>query len=104
MPDLPLPPPLRYTLPVTFPWLTSNVSGSAAGADQRLAQATRDLRDRAAMFARLGYSAADATARLQARVAWDYEPASPRHQRPSALSDAAIAQLVTDTYQRHAPR
>jgi hypothetical protein len=91
---------------VSFPWLTSNLSGSPAGATRRVEQATRDLRDRAALFARLGYSAAAATARLQARVAWDYEPPSKRgpHVRPAGLSDAAIAQLVTETYQRHAPR
>jgi hypothetical protein len=70
-------------------------------------QATRDLRDRAALFARLGYSAAAATARLQARVAWDYDPPSKHggpHARPAGLSDAAIAQLVTETFERHAPR
>lgn len=94
-------------LPVSFPWLTSNLSGSAAGAGRRVEQATRDLRDRAALFARLGYSAAAATARLQARVAWDFDPPSRSggpHVRPAGLSDAAIAQLVTETFARHAPR
>lgn len=85
---------------MSFPWLTSNRSGSPAGADRRADQALRDLRDRAALFARLGYTAAAATTRLQARVAWDYEST----QRPTGLTDSAIAQLVTETYQRHAPR
>jgi hypothetical protein len=95
---------------VSFPWLeTPNASGagSAKGASTRLDHATRDLRDRAAMLARLGFTAAECTRRLQARVAWDYEPASRHsgaHARPDGLSDAAIAQLVTDTFARHAPR
>jgi hypothetical protein len=85
---------------VSFPWLISNLSGSPEGAKRRLDQATRDLRDRAALFARLGYTAAAATQRLQARVAWDHETTT----RPGGLSDAAIAQLVTETFARHAPR
>jgi hypothetical protein len=92
---------------VSFPWLDCNLAGSATGASHRLEQSTRDLRDRAAMMARLGFSAQECTRRLQARVAWDYEPASRHggpHARPAGLSDAAISQLVTDTFARHAPR
>jgi hypothetical protein len=92
---------------VSFPWLDCNLAGSTQGAANRLAQATRDLRDRAAMMARLGFSAGEATKRLQARVAWDYDPPSRNggpHTRPSGLSDAAISQLVTETFARHAPR
>lgn len=94
---------------MSFPWLETNKrsSGTGDGAARRLEHATRDLRDRAAMLARLGYSAADATSRLQQRVAWDYEPCgrhSAAHPRPDGLSDAAIAQIVTETYQRHTPR
>ena len=98
---------IEYTRGVSFPWLDTNLAGSALGATHRLEQATRDLRDRAAMMARLGFTAGEATRRLQARVAWDYEPSSPHggpHARPSGLSDAAIGQLVTDTFARHAPR
>jgi hypothetical protein len=92
---------------VSFPWLVSNLSGSASGADHRLGQAQRDLRDRAAMLARLGYSAAVASARLQARVAWDFDPSSRHggpHTRPAGLSDDAITKLVNETFARHAPR
>jgi len=81
--------------------------GSKAGADRRLAEALRELRERAALLARLGYPAAAAVARLQARVVWDFDPPAKHggpHVRPTGLSDAAIAQLVTETYQRHAPR
>ncbi len=87
--------------------MDSNLTGSASGAALRLNQAVRDLRDRAALLARLGYSAAAAVSRLQARVAWDFDPSSRHggpHARPAALADAAIAQLVTETYARHAPR
>ncbi|MBE7451536.1 MAG: hypothetical protein HS111_22375 [Kofleriaceae bacterium] len=92
---------------MSFPWLDSNLTGSPRGAAHRLAQATRDLHDRAALFARLGVPAAEATRRLQARVAWDFDPSSRHggpHLRPAGLSDAAIAQLVGETYARHAPR
>jgi hypothetical protein len=92
---------------VSFPWLDCNLAGSAKGADNRLEQATRDLRDRAAMMARLGFTAGEVTKRLQARVAWDYDPPSRHggsHARPSGLSDAAISQIVTETFARHAPR
>jgi len=98
---------VEYTRGVSFPWLDRNLQGSAAGAAHRLEQATRDLRDRAAMMARLGFTASECTRRLQARVAWDYDPASRHggpHVRPSGLSDAAIGQLVTETFARHAPR
>ena len=61
--------------------------------------ALRDLRERAAMFARLGYTEKDAAARLQSRIAWDFE-----RSRPAGLSDAAITKLVAEAYQRHAPR
>ncbi|HUQ04570.1 MAG TPA: hypothetical protein VM261_18850 [Kofleriaceae bacterium] len=98
---------------MSFPWLETPVvasgAGSAKGASNRIDHATRDLRDRAAMMARLGFTAAECTRRLQARVAWDYESASRfamggPHARPAGLSDAAIGQLVTDTFARHAPR
>jgi hypothetical protein len=59
------------------------------------------------MMARLGFTADECTRRLQARVAWDYDPPSRHggcHKRPSELSDAAIGKLVTETYARHAPR
>lgn len=83
---------------MTFPWLVPTASRSAAGAAARLESQLRELRDRAALFYRLGYSAEVATKRLCARVAWEHEPAS--HRRPSGLSDAAIAEAVRDTYAR----
>ena len=59
------------------------------------------VRDRAALFYRLGYSAEVATSRLCARIAWEYDPSSKHaHRRPNGLSDAAIAEAVRETYQR----
>ena len=57
---------------------------------------------RAALFFRLGFSQAAATQRLVARIAWEYDPAAKTgfHRRPAALSDAAVAKIVSDTYAR----
>jgi len=96
-----------YTARVSFPWLDSHLDGSPAGAAARLDQARRELRERAALLARLGFTAPGATARLQARVAWDFDPPARTggpHRRPQDLSDAAIAALVTEVYQRYGPR
>ena len=65
------------------------------GADRRLAACQRELRERSAMLARLGMSVADATSRLSARIAWEFDGAS---GRPEGLSDAAIAGLVAEVY------
>jgi hypothetical protein len=88
---------------VTFPWLVSTPSRSAAGATARLDAQLRELRDRAALFFRLGYPAEVATRRLCALVAWEHDPASKHggpHRRPAGLSDAAIAEAVRETYAR----
>jgi hypothetical protein len=73
---------------VTFPWLEPNrpVSRANARADAQL----RDLRERAALFYRLGYTAEAAIARLTARCAWEH----------GELTDAVIAKEVNDTYAR----
>jgi hypothetical protein len=88
---------------VSFPWLTSNLSGSPAAAAARVEAQRRDLRDRAALYFRLGYTPAAAIARLTAAVAWEHDPSSRaggRHRRPAGLSDAAIAELVQATFAR----
>jgi hypothetical protein len=85
---------------VTFPWLTPNLTGSPAGAAARLEAQRRELRDRAALYFRLGYPPAAAIARLVAAVAWEHDPAGGAHQRPDGLSDASIAELVHATYAR----
>lgn len=88
---------------MTFPWLVPTASRSSAGAAARLASQLRELRDRAALFYRLGYPVETATKRLCALVAWEHEPASNHggpHRRPAGLSDAAIAEAVRETYAR----
>lgn len=86
---------------MSFPWLDS--APRTDGSARRAAVATEELSHRAALFYRLGYSEADATARLTARVAWEYDPGAKTggaHQRPASLSDDAIAKIVRDTYAR----
>ena len=64
--------------------------------------AAEELAHHAALFFRLGFSEQAAAERLQARIAWEYDPASKSSQqkRPDGLSDAAIAKIVSDTYAR----
>jgi len=52
---------------VSFPWLT--VTSAPGGAARRVAIAQAELRDRAALLARLGFTPAAATARLVAAAA-----------------------------------
>lgn len=61
---------------------------------KRAEVAATELADRAGTLFRLGFSQAEATQRLSARVAWEHDP------RPASLSDAAIAKIVADTYAR----
>ncbi|MBL8620062.1 MAG: hypothetical protein JNK64_02135 [Myxococcales bacterium] len=86
---------------MSFPWLT--VSSAPGGAARRVAIAQAELRDRAALLARLGFTPAAATARLVAAAAWDFDPPSAHggpHRRPAELGDAAIAALVDDVFKR----
>ena len=64
----------------------------------RHAMYRREVAQRAALFYRLGYAPAAATARLCANAAWDFEAS--KGGRPTALSDAAIADIVKETYAR----
>ncbi len=83
---------------MSFPWLeTARPRGRG---DRHSHVALAELAARAGTFYRLGFTEAAATARLIARVAWEYDPASKLHHRPAALSDAAIAKVVAETYAR----
>lgn len=84
-----------------FEWLDSTPA-RGDGSDKRAKVAAQELASRAGTMFRLGFSAADATKRLCARVAWEYDQPSKNgaHTRPSGLSDDAIAKIVTDTYAR----
>jgi len=86
---------------MSFPWLHSTPP-RGDGAERRARVAVAELASRAGLMFRLGFSEAAATQRLCARVAWEFDPPSLRgpHHRPAALSDAAIAKIVADTYAR----
>lgn len=84
-----------------FPWLHCTPP-RPDGAERRAKVASAELASRAGVLYRLGFSQADATRRLAATVAWEYETDS-KHTgfaRPAALSDPAIAKIVSDTYAR----
>lgn len=84
-----------------FPWLHCTPP-RPGGADRRANVAIAELASRAGVLYRLGFSQVAATRRLAASVAWEYDPASPRgaHHRPAALSEPAIAKIVSDVYAR----
>ncbi|HTJ43358.1 MAG TPA: hypothetical protein VL463_14735 [Kofleriaceae bacterium] len=88
----------------TFPWLDSQTGGRQSA--RRVEAALRDLRARAGVYYRLGFTADACAQRLAAAVAWEFEPPSGNggarsaHVRPSELSDQAIAALVRDAYAR----
>jgi hypothetical protein len=86
---------------MSFPWLVCTPP-RPDGAARRAKVAIAELASRAGVLYRLGFSQADATRRLTAAVAWEYDAGSPRpgYQRPAALSDPAIAQIVADTFAR----
>ncbi len=79
---------------MSFPWL-DRTPPRKDGSSQRARVAAEELASRAALFYRLGFSVTDATRRLTDRIAWEFE-----HGRPDALSDAAVAKIVSDTYAR----
>ena len=79
---------------MSFEWL-QRTPKPKHGPKLRTEAATRELADRAGTLFRLGFTQAQATHRLTARVAWEHE--SDRH---ASLSDAAVAKIVADTYAR----
>jgi hypothetical protein len=86
---------------MAFPWL-DRTPYLPDGSDRRAQVAAVELASRASLLFRLGFSQADAVRRLCERVAWEFDPPSQGgpHQRPAALSDAAIAKIVAETYAR----
>jgi hypothetical protein len=96
-------PSTRHNPTEPFAWRASPTGpapGPADGAERRARVALAELAHRAGLFFRLGFTQAEATARLVARTAWEYDPAGGAHRRPAALSDQAIAKLVAETYAR----
>jgi hypothetical protein len=87
---------------MTFEWL-DRTAPRGDGSKLRSKVAADEIADRAATLFRLGFTQAAATARLCARIAWEYDPpsrAGGHHHRPSALSDAAIGKIVAETFAR----
>lgn len=86
---------------MSFEWLDSTPPRSD-GPNQRAKVAAAELANRAGTMYRLGFSQADATSRLCARIAWEFDPPSKssKLQRPTELSDEAIKKIVADTYAR----
>lgn len=85
---------------MSFPW---EAPARTSGRVDHAQALTRELADRAALYYRLGVPAAVATARLAARVAWEFETAAravgaPR--RPASLDDTRLGKLVADVYAR----
>ena len=79
---------------MSFEWL-QRTPMPKHGPKLRTEAATRELADRAGTLFRLGFTQAQATHRLTARVAWEHEG-----DRHASLSDAAVAKIVADTYAR----
>jgi hypothetical protein len=79
---------------MSFPWLVCTPP-RPDGADRRAKVEAAELASRAGVLYRLGFSQADATRRLTDAVAWEYDA-----PRPAALSDQAIARIVSDTFAR----
>jgi hypothetical protein len=86
---------------MSFEWLDCT-PGKPNGSKLRTDVAAQELANRAGTMFRLGFSQAEATKRLSARIAWEFDPPSKHgcHKRPDALSDQAIAKIVADTYAR----
>ena len=84
---------------MSFEWLakTPNKHGTP-----HIHAMTAELADRAGTLFRLGFTVQQATDRLAARIAWEYDAPCTHgpHRRPEALSDAVIAKIVAETYAR----
>jgi hypothetical protein len=78
---------------MSFDWLERSPMPKQ-GDKARTQVAAAELADRAGTLFRLGFTQAQATERLAARIAWEHDP------RPAGLSDAVIAKIVADTYAR----
>jgi len=86
-----------------FPWMTPCRSGVKDGAKLRARAMIRELESRAATLYRLGWTAEAASRRLDALVAWEFDPQAKGgpHQRPASLDAAAIVALVRSVFDRH---
>lgn len=91
--------PIIYSRGVSFDWMTApSHRNRRRQAERRAAMYRAEIADRAAMLRRLGYSVAQARARLEANVSWDFE--SVAAVRPTEVSPAAVKKMVGAAYQR----
>jgi hypothetical protein len=86
---------------MSFEWL-ERTPPRKNGPQLRAKVAVAELGHRAGLLYRLGFTQAQATARLVARIAWEFEPVSKddHQRRPTELSDQAIGKIVAETYAR----
>ena len=86
---------------MSFEWM-ERTPGRKNGSQLRTKVAAAELAYRAGLLFRLGFTQQQATARLTAHVAWEYDPPSKTgpHKRPDGLSDAAISKIVSETFAR----
>ena len=80
-----------------FDWLHPKVGRPRSSAAAREEVYRQELKERAALLYRLGFSGAQAKERLAARVAWDYEVGSAK----APVNAAEVATLVDQVYARH---
>ncbi|MEJ7600314.1 MAG: hypothetical protein WKG01_20560 [Kofleriaceae bacterium] len=88
---------------MAFSWLDRTDRPFAEQSKARgVAVAEEELASRAALLYRLGYSEADATERLVARIAWEFDSTAKHSslRRPDSLSEQAIGKIVSATYAR----
>ncbi len=85
-----------YTLPMPFDWLEPRVGQVVRRreAARTLEAHRRDVRDRAAILMRLGWSAADARERCRRALEWEHDLAP----APAVLSE--LDTLIAGVYER----
>ena len=89
-------PLVRYSRGVEFDWMT-NPARNRGSHDKRRAMAEAEVRQRAALYYRLGFSSQRAAQRIRANVGWEHSVAGVRAPQ---LADDDIRALVDATYAR----
>jgi hypothetical protein len=84
---------------VSFDWMTpKRAPVGAPEPDKRIAMYHREIKVRAGIFYRLGYTQQQACERLRANADWDFEVGT--GERPKELDGDAIDTIVAATYAR----
>ena len=77
---------------MSFDWMEVNVSARDGAAANKETHA-QELRERAGLLHRLGYTKTAALARCKARIAWEFDG-----QGTSPLSDREVKSIVGDVF------